>query len=127
MIANLGLISKFVTTQTGQQTFAIHLLSNISRSKGKQAIKFSQLIKHSVRNHAFFKKNHAENEIGKLVSDLFLLLEKGSYVVTTEKQFISHFNYNIFWQTVTSTRKKKKLYNIHTWCDVNTWTTITCL
>ena len=38
------LISKFMTSQPGLQTIAIHMLSNISQSKGNQAIKFGQLI-----------------------------------------------------------------------------------
>ena len=31
-------------SQTSLQTIAIHILTNISRSKGNQAIKFGQLI-----------------------------------------------------------------------------------
>ena len=31
---NTRLISKFVTLQTGQQTIAMHILPNISQSKG---------------------------------------------------------------------------------------------
>ena len=33
-----------MTSQTGEQTIAIHILSNISRSKGNQAMKFDYLI-----------------------------------------------------------------------------------
>ena len=58
-------------SQTGQQTKTMHTLPNISRSKGNQAIKFSQLIIHSVRNMFY-----VENEVGKLVSDLFLFFKK---------------------------------------------------
>ena len=39
-----------MTPQTGQKTSAIHILPNISRSKGNQAMKFDWLIKYSVRN-----------------------------------------------------------------------------
>ena len=46
----LWLISKFMTPQTGQQIIKIHILSNISRSKGNRAIKYGQLIKFSQRN-----------------------------------------------------------------------------
>ena len=38
-----------MTSQTGQQIIAIHILSNISRSKGIQATKFGPLIKYNVR------------------------------------------------------------------------------
>ena len=37
-------------SQPGKQTIAIHILSNISRSKGNQTIKVGQLIEHEMRN-----------------------------------------------------------------------------
>ena len=37
-------------SQTEQQINAIHILSNISRSKDDQTMKFSQLIEYKVRN-----------------------------------------------------------------------------
>ena len=46
----LGLISKCMTSQTGQQIVTIHILSNISRSKNNQTMKFCQLIKYNMRN-----------------------------------------------------------------------------
>ena len=39
-----------MTSKTGQQTITIHMLTNISRSKGNQAMEFGQLIEYSVRN-----------------------------------------------------------------------------
>ena len=39
-----------MASQTGQQIITIHILSNISRSKGSQAMKFDQLIKYNVQN-----------------------------------------------------------------------------
>ena len=39
-----------MTTQPGKQTIAIHILTNISKSKGNQAMKFSQLVEHNMRN-----------------------------------------------------------------------------
>ena len=36
-----------MTLQPGLQTIAIHILSNISRSKGNQTMKFGQLIEHN--------------------------------------------------------------------------------
>ena len=38
-----------MTSQPGKQTIAIHLLLNISRSKGNQTIKFGQLIEYNMR------------------------------------------------------------------------------
>ena len=42
-----------MTSQPGLQTITIHILSNISQSKGNQMMKFSQLIKHNKRNIFF--------------------------------------------------------------------------
>ena len=39
-----------MTSQPGQQTIAIHVLPNISRSKDNQTMKFGQLIEYNMRN-----------------------------------------------------------------------------
>ena len=39
-----------MTSQPGLQTIAIHILLNISQSKGNQTMKFGQLIEHNNRN-----------------------------------------------------------------------------
>ena len=39
-----------MTSQSGQQTTAIHMLTNISRSKGNQVMKFGQLIEYNMRS-----------------------------------------------------------------------------
>ena len=39
-----------MTSQPGRQVTAIHILPNISRSKGNQTMKFGQLIKYDMRN-----------------------------------------------------------------------------
>ena len=39
-----------MTSQPGQQTIAIHILPNISRIKGNQAMKLGQLIEYNLRN-----------------------------------------------------------------------------
>ena len=44
------LLSKFMTSDTGQQVITIHELFNISRSKDKQTMKFDHLIKYNLRN-----------------------------------------------------------------------------
>ena len=38
-----------MTSQTGQNIIKIHILPNISRNKGTQAMKFGHLIEHNVR------------------------------------------------------------------------------
>ena len=44
-----------MTSQTGLQAIAMHILPNISQSKGNQTIKFGLLIEHNKRNF-FLKK-----------------------------------------------------------------------
>ena len=39
-----------MTSQPGLQAITTHILSNISQSKGSQAIKFGQLIEHNKGN-----------------------------------------------------------------------------
>ena len=53
-----------------KQTIAIHILPNISKSKGNQTIKFGQLIGYIWE--AFFLKNHTQNVLEKQFPDLFL-------------------------------------------------------
>ena len=47
-------------SQPEQEAITIHILTNISRSKGNQAMKFIHLIEHNMRN-IFFLKNHTQN------------------------------------------------------------------
>ena len=44
LIRKIWLFSKFITSQPEKQTFAIHILPNISRYKDNQTIKFAHLI-----------------------------------------------------------------------------------
>ena len=46
-------------SQPGKQTIAIHILSNISRSKGNQTMKFGQLIECNMRN-IFLEKSYTK-------------------------------------------------------------------
>ena len=55
-----------MTPQIGQQIITIHILSNISRNEGNG---IDQLIEYNVRS--VFFKNHAENEVGRLVQTSF--------------------------------------------------------
>ena len=57
-----------MTSQPVQQTIAIHILPNISWSKGNQTMKFGQWIEYKKQN--FFIKNYAQNKVGRLVPDL---------------------------------------------------------
>ena len=50
---------KLYESQPGKQTITIHIMPNISRSKGNKALKFGQLIKHNMRN-IFLEKLYAK-------------------------------------------------------------------
>ena len=68
----------------------MHIMLNISRSKGNQAVKFGQLIEYKVRN--IFFEMHAESEARRLVpgvSFLFFFLKKKLYMIS--KQVASTF------------------------------------
>ena len=56
----------------------MYILTNISRSKSNHTIKFGQLIEYNKR---FSFKNHAENEAGALLPDIFLFLNLALYDV----------------------------------------------
>ena len=45
-------------SQSVKQTIAVHVLLNISRSKGNQTMKLGQLIEYKMRN-IFLKKSYA--------------------------------------------------------------------
>ena len=70
MIRKIRLISNFVTSKLGYQTTVIHILPNISRSKGNQTIKFGQLIECNMRK--VFLENHTKNVVDKLVPEPYL-------------------------------------------------------
>ena len=59
LIRKIRSILKFLTSQPGHQTVAIHILPNISRSKGNQAMKFGHLIECNMRN-IFVEKSYAK-------------------------------------------------------------------
>ena len=67
-----------MTSKPGKQVTAMHILSNISKSKGNKTMKFSQLIKYKIRNifleksetvsRSFPKKIKIEHNSGSIVS-----------------------------------------------------------
>ena len=50
LIKKIRLTAEFMTSQPVLQTITIHILSNISPSKGNQTMKFGQLIEHNKRD-----------------------------------------------------------------------------
>ena len=50
LIRKTKLVLEFMTSQPVKQTITLHILINISASKGNQAMKFGQLIERNMRN-----------------------------------------------------------------------------
>ena len=67
-----------MTSQLDLQTIPIHILSNISQSKGNQTMKFGHLIEHNKMN--IFLQKLCENESVRLVPDLFFIFLKKLYI-----------------------------------------------
>ena len=59
LIRKISLISKFMMSQTSYQTVAVHILLNISRSKGNQTMKFGQIIEYNMKN-IFVEKSYTK-------------------------------------------------------------------
>ena len=75
-----------MTSQPSLQTIAIHVLSKISQSKGNQTMRSGQLIEHT--REIFFFKISAENEVRRLVPDLFLFFQKALYEVKSSGRLL---------------------------------------
>ena len=69
LIRKIRLISKFMTSQPGKQTMAIHILPYISRNKDSRTVKFCQLVEY---NRMIFLENHTQNVVEKLDLNSFL-------------------------------------------------------
>ena len=69
----------------------MHISLNISRSKGNKTLKLGQEENITRKKNSF--KNHAENEGGKLVSDLVLFFKNVLYEVKASSLQLS---FNIF-------------------------------
>ena len=76
-IIKIRLISKFMTSQPGKQTNAIHILSYNSRSKDNQ----------NITRETFFLKNHTQNVVEKLVPDHFLKNQNWAYLWINSLKF----------------------------------------
>ena len=63
-----------MTSQPGLQTIVIHVLPNMSQSKGNQTMKFGQCLEY--KREIFFFKIYTENEAGRLVPGFFYFLIK---------------------------------------------------
>ena len=59
LIRKTRLISKFMTSQSGKQAIAKHILPIIARTKGNQTMKFGQLIEYTMKN-IFLEKSYTK-------------------------------------------------------------------
>ena len=65
-------------SQSGQQTIAIHILTNISRNIGNQAMKFCQVIEYNMSN--FYFETSCTEMAEKLFANPFLKSLNLSYL-----------------------------------------------
>ena len=63
-----------MTSQPGLPAISIHILPNISKTKGNQTMTFGQLIEYNKKY--FSSKIYAENEAGRLVPDFQFFFKK---------------------------------------------------
>ena len=69
LIRKMRLISKFMTSKPGLKIIAIHVLTNILRSKGNQEMEFGKLREYNSRN-IFLEKSYT-----KIFPDPFLKIK----------------------------------------------------
>ena len=67
-----------MTSRPGKQTIPMHILTNVSRSKGNQGMKFGRLINYECGT--FFSNNHTQNVLNKLFPDPFLENQNWAYL-----------------------------------------------
>ena len=82
-IIKIRLISK--STQPGEETIAIHILPNISRTKGIQAMRFAQLIEYNTRN-IFVEKSYTKCAGENILRPLS---KKSKLSISLDQQFFS--------------------------------------
>ena len=80
-----------MTSQTGQQTITLHVLPNISRSKGNHTIKFGQLIECSMSN--IFPEKSCTNCCGQTSPRPFFKKSKLSISLSYQQ---SEASYSLF-------------------------------
>ena len=90
MHTKIRLISKFMTSQPGRQTIAIHILPYIPRSKENQTLKFGQLIECNMWKYT---QNHTQNVLEKLVPNLFLKRQNWTYLWINNLNFYTVYLY----------------------------------
>ena len=81
LIRKLRLISNLMASSTGKQLITIltsPIISKINlRCKDNQTMKFGQLIEHNKKD--IVSKNHAKNDVKRLVPDLFCFFKKALF------------------------------------------------
>ena len=69
LVRKKKLISKFMTLSLGKKPIPLHILTNISRIKGNQTMKYGQLIEYNMRN-IFLEKSYTKS-VGETISRPF--------------------------------------------------------
>ena len=64
-----------MTSKSGKQTIVIHILPNISRSKGNQTMKLGQLIEYNIKSDIFLEKSFTKCD-GETIPRPFFKISK---------------------------------------------------
>ena len=78
-------------SQPGKLIIAIHILPNISKSKGNQTIKFGQLIEYKMTD--IFLKNQTQNVVEELSTDPFPKNQSWAYLWINGLKFYAVYFY----------------------------------
>ena len=102
-----------MTSKTGKQIITIHILPNISRSKGNKIMKFGQFI--NVTWKIPFSKNYMQNVVENLVPDL--LLKNQLFTISLDQQSEILSSLSLFYVQVESYQNILKLYAFNWYKD----------
>ena len=70
-----------MTSKSGKQTIVIHILPNISRSKGNQTMELGQLIEYNIKSDIFLEKSFTKCD-GETIPRPFFKISKLKKVYT---------------------------------------------
>ena len=104
LIGKIRLISIFMTSQSGYETIAIHILPNISRSKGNLTVKLGHLIEYN--KIIFFQK--LCRKWARETSSRPLFIFQKSLIWSKSKFSATQFQY--IWIALNLAYNKNKLY-----------------
>ena len=107
LIRKIRLISQFMMSQRGYQTITIHILFNVSRSKGYQTLKLGQVVEYNKRNK-FLQNSYRKWDWETSSRLLFVFWKNATW--DKSKQFAAQFqSLSIVFNLANKNKIKKTL------------------